>query len=491
MKRFARLAALTAASAALLSCAVPALAAADVPYDSYTFNYREYIEFTPAPYVPAGTVSGQTLGITPFRNPQSFCVAPDGLIYVADTDNDRIVVVNQELTGAVAVIETFDNGGTPDTFRKPYGVTVSEKNLLYVADTENKRIVVLDGDRAVRIIADPKSEILPAEYEFSPLKVAVDYADRVYVVARNMFQGIMVFTADGEFLSFFGTIPVSVSLWQRIWRSLSTKEQRKLQQLFIPTEFTGVDVDDAGFVYASCIDPQGTQAAFRLNPKGVDVIRKGENNNVGGDVFFLPAVAGEFDGPSKIVDILYRGKGIYSMLDSKRGRVFTYDYEGNLLYIFGGMGTQAGTFKAPCALASTGDKLLVLDSGRLEIMIFTETEYGSLINTAVGLRQDGDEGLAVDLWRQVLTLNENLELANIGIGKAYLTEGNNKEAMKHLKLGMNRTYYSIAFKRYRNNILKANLGYILTGVIVAALALYVRSLVRQKGTEKGDLLADD
>ena len=41
---------------------------------------------------------------------------------------------------------------------------------------------------------------------FTPLKVSVDYAGRVYCVAQNMFEGIMVFDTNGQFTGFFGTI---------------------------------------------------------------------------------------------------------------------------------------------------------------------------------------------------------------------------------------------------------------------------------------------
>ena len=115
------------------------------------------------------------------------------------------------------------------------------------------------------------------------------------------------------------------------------------------------------------------------------------------------------------------------------------------------------------------------------------TEYGALINEAVGLRFDGDEALAVPLWEQVLKLDENNELANSGIGKAYLSAGDNEKAMVYLRRGMNRAYYSVAWKRRRNEILKDNLGWILTGVIALVVVwLVVRKLVlparaRRKG----------
>ena len=172
--------------------------------------------------------------------------------------------------------------------------------------------------------------------------------------------------------------------------------------------------------------------------------------------------AGAYAGASQINDVVYRGHGIYSLLDRKRGRVFTYDHEGNLLYIFGGLGTQRGTFNTPTAIEQWEDGLLVLDANRGEIYKFAPTEYGTLINRAVALRHDGDESQAVALWARVLELDENNELANSGIGKAYLSSGDNVMAMKYLKIGMNRDYYSIAFKRYRSDLLRSYMGPVLT-----------------------------
>ncbi len=101
----------------------------------------------------------------------------------------------------------------------------------------------------------------------------------------------------------------------------------------------------------------------------------------------------------------------------------------------------------------------------------------------MALRYDDDETLAVDLWKQVLMLDENNELANVGIGKAYLTAGDNESAMKYLKLGMSRKYYSVAYRRYRNDFLKKYLGFILTGIVLltAAVVLVNRHIKKKKG----------
>ena len=132
------------------------------------------------------------------------------------------------------------------------------------------------------------------------------------------------------------------------------------------------------------------------------------------------------------------------------------------------------------AIDAIGNKIYVLDATRKEILTFKATEYGTLINEAVSLRYSGDEKLAVEKWQEVLKLDENFELANVGIGKAYLAAGDNKNAMKYLKLGMSREYYSIAFKRYRNEILKDNIGLVFSGVILLIALKVTVNIVRNR-----------
>lgn len=479
----------------LLACLAfgNAFAADSLPYDCYNYDHWNNILYTPAPYVPDGLVSGATLRfegapVGAFRNPQDLCVSPDGDVYIADTGNNRIVVLAQDLKTVRRIITGFEAEGAAQTFNAPSGVAISEKHRLYIADSLNRRIVVLEPDGTfVKYVQNPQSEVLDEGYVFTPLRVSVDYADRVYVIAQNMFQGIMVFSEEGVFTGFFGTISVKISLWEKFWRKLATKEERGKQQLFIPTEFTGIDVDDEGFVYASNKDTDGLQAVRRLNPKGEDVIRRGPHANLGGDRVF--GSVGNYAGPSQIVDVVYRGHGTYSLLDSRRGRIFTYDHEGNLLYIFGGIGSQAGTFLTPTAIEQLGSRLLVLDSQQGNLTVFAQTEYGSLINRAVALRFDGDETQAVPLWQEVLRLDEINELANTGIGKAYLSAGDNENAMLYLRRGMNREYYSVAFKRWRNERLRNNISFILSGVVAAAVLAVlwmkaVRPAVRKKAKRR-------
>ena len=462
-----------------------AMANANVPYHTYNYDYWEDIYYTPAAYVPNGNISGTKLGVGVLNSPQDVYVGIDERVYVADTGNNRIVILDKNMK-LERIIESFDNEGVVDTFKAPYGIYVTEKNEIYIADTDNLRVVALNEDGSLlKIISNPESEVLSDDFVFSPLKITVDYADRVYVIAKNMFQGIMAFDENGDFTGFTGTINVTITAYEKIWRRLSTKAQRERQVQFIPTEFTGVDISPEGFVYATNIDGKGEQSVRRLNPKGQDVIKKGRAA-LSGDLIWR--LAGDYSGASRIVDVVYRDNGIYSVIDKTRGRVFTYDHEGNLLYVFGGMGSQEGTFKNPVAVEEKGEEILILDSYRGEILRFLPSQYGKLINQAVSLRYDGDEASAVQIWKKVLELDSNFELAYVGIGKSYLASGENKKAMEYLKLGMDREYYSIAYKRYRDDILKANLSYILTGIVVLVGVLWLRSVINKK---KGRRVVDD
>ncbi len=409
--------------------------------------------------------------------------------------NGQMQLLDMAQNNCVSILDRDGNvirqiyGAEGESFAQMQGVLGVAKNSagqLCIGDSRDTLIVTDREGNFLRRVVNPDNDVLEAGFELTPLKVSVDYAGRVYCIARNMFEGIMVFETNGDFTGFFGTIKVQLDLWQKFWRRLATKEERSRQQLFIPTEFTGIDIDDEGFVYASNKSATGTQSVRRLNPRGEDVIRNAAM--LIGDLNFEGK--GVYAGPSQFVDVVYREKGIYSLLDSRRGRIFTYDHEGNLLYIFGGLGTQAGTFQTPVALEYAGDRLLALDARQNALIIFGETEYGRLINEAVGLRYDGDESEAIALWNEVLRLDENNELANVGIGKAYLAAGDNDKAMEYLKRGMSRSYYSVAFKRARNETLKQSIPNVLTAVMTLVVlgVLYTRAIkpiMAKKRQKKG------
>ena len=81
--------------------------------------------------------------------------------------------------------------------------------------------------------------------------------------------------------------------------------------------------------------------------------------------------------PSVLVDAADEDTDL-QRLDRTRGRVFTYDSNGNLLFVFGGRGEQYGTTKNPVALAQLGDKMLILTATNC-ISVFEPTDYARAI----------------------------------------------------------------------------------------------------------------
>jgi hypothetical protein len=452
----------------LLTGAMPASAGA--PYESYNYNFYRDAVPGPAPYMPETTITGTSLGIGGFADPQDIYTSEDrGSIFVADTGNKRVVEFS--VAGKLKrVIDKFECNGQTDGFSAPNGLFVDDKGQLYVADTENRRVVVLAADgKLMKIVESPKSDILPTNFEFLPLKVTVDQAGRIYVVARGVFEGIMQFDEKGQFIGFVGTNKIQRDVMDYFWRKISTKAQREQMMLYIPTEFSNVDIDSKGFVYATNIDAGSESPIKRLNPSGEDVLKRFGYFAVRGDIRFFQL--GNNAGPSKLVDIKVLGNGMYSALDLLRGRIFTYTDEGDLLYIFGAKSNQEGTFKTPAAIEKYGDRILVLDAGKSNVVVFEPTAFGRNVNQAVKHHYNGDDQKSVEIWREVLRLNANYDNAYIGIGKALLMEKRNKEAIEYFELGMDRKNYSVAFKRYRREVAKEHFGTFMTVLMLAVLAL--------------------
>ncbi len=442
----------------------------NVPYPSYNYNFWQQMVPAPHAYIPVRALRGSDLGIEDFRAPQDLFVAPRGEIYIVDTGNNRIVCMNEKFE-LIRIITTFEKNGRPDKFNRPTGIFVRENGWMYIADQENERVVVLDRQgKLIREITTPAVQeegLFSAEFKFNPQKVGVDHYGRIYVIARNVFDGIMEFTIDGEFRGFIGAPRVTPSLADYIWRRIGTKEQKERMLLFLPVEHSNMDIDERGFVYATVVGGavQANEKIRRLNISGDNVLRIKT---------YLPPIGDYVTGsepPSTFVDVVAREHGIFSVLDRVRGRIFTYDVDGNLLYVFGGLGEQLGTFFTPVALDCLDDQMLVLDAGKNQVTIFTPTDYQRRIHAAIDLYNRGRYDEAAQQWQSILRYNANFDLGYTGIGKALFLKDEYKEAMDNFRLANNRPDYSKAYRLYRKEVIGKNFGWIMLGLALAVAVL--------------------
>jgi len=446
----------------------------NTPFRGYTYNHWGVIVPTPAAYVPMRSFMAADIceSWEAFVEPTDLHVSPCGYLFVVDSGNDRIAVFTESLE-PIRMIYGFNYYGAWETFNRPNGVFVTWDREIYIADTFNDRIVVLDwyGEHIINMYG-PTQEDLMDEFLFRPLSILVDRGGRVYVIVQHVFEGIMNFNAEGDFLGYFGTIEVWLSPLQIFWRFFMTDAQLQRQNRIIPTVFQAMALDEYNFVFTTNIEAWGSDQVMRLNPRGEDVLlNMNDNVSINGDQRF--ATIGALAGPSQFIDIIARPHGKFSALDSTRGRVYTYDNEGNLLYVFGGMGSMEGMMRRPVALEVLDEYIFILDAHLGRIVQFVPTEYGSLINHAIAMRYVGNDEEAITAWRSLVAIDEHFQLAWAGIGRGMLAEGNNVAAMYYLRRGMDMMHYSIAFRRHRLDVMQNILpmaftvGTVLAGLFIA------------------------
>ena len=469
---------------ALLSGASAVAVAA--PLASYTFDYYG----NPVPAAQAYSldvvVDGSSLGTTPLREPRDVVVSETGDIFIADTGNNRILKLNGNFQ-LIQVMEGFEMEGVWHSFNAPVALYVTERGRLYIADRDNARLVELttSGD-FVRVIGPPQTDLkgaLPEGFNYRPFKVAVDQGGRIYVLADGIYDGLIEFDVDGNFRGFLGAPLVRPTILERFWASIATKEQRSRMALFLPTEYSALDLDERGFLYVA----EHNQVR-RLNPSGTDVLRRNGFFEPIGDVPTAEEYRlSETIRSSSFVDIVARENGLYSVLDRQRGRVFTYESDGHLLYVFGGLGSTRDTLKVPVALDVLEDRILLVDRGGNRILVYEPTTYGKLIHAAIGHYQGGEYESSAKLWAEVLQHNFNFDMAYTGIGTALLRQDCFADAMMNFCLGNNRPQYSTAFALYRREVMAASFGKVMLGIfaLMAAIVAWVKLRPRLKALRPG------
>lgn len=459
----------------MLACSEAAIVKADVPYDSYSYNYWGEEVKEPHAYLYDRTIS--QIGL----NYPSDMFLYEEEIYIADTGNSRIVVIDSD--GTVRRIVTTAKDET-DFLKEPQGVFVTNVGHLYVADSGNGRIVEYDESGAyVREIGRPVTNLIDDAQSFMPTKVVVDSAGRIYVIAYGINMGLVEFNYEGEFQGFLGATQVSVSMFEYIWKNyFSTEAQQIRMETIVPTEYSNIFVDNEDFIYAtinnlSAEDMEtGADAIRRLNQTGKDVLRRLGTYDPIGD---LVTTTFGWDW-SSFVDVAATEYGCYFMLDKTDGKIFAYDNDSVSLFAFGRNGIREGNFQNPIALGLSKDEktIYVLDNMLNSILVFEITEYGEHLLNAIRLNNMGDSEGSTKEWQEVLKCNSNSEMAYVGLGKTYLAEGMYEEAMECFEFGNHKEYYSKAFQYYREGLMEKYFPIAVVALVVLICLVWIAKKLR-------------
>ena len=477
MARFRKILAASALLATLFS-----LPAAALSYDGYIYDGWQQPVPSQIGYEPVRTVTAKDFGtgVLDMYEPQAMAVAGDS-IYVLDTGNDRLLILDTDFK-LQAELTQFLWKGEPTTLNAPEGVFVSKEGLLYIADTGNERILVCDRAGNVQLeILRPDSRLLDETVEFKPRKVLADSNGNIYATMTGVYQGMLLFGPAGEFEGFFGSNTVELSaslLLDRFWKQLLSDEHQENISNYVPEEITNFAIDSKDFIYTVTQTQTVQKKLKKLNPAGDNILDSEDFGEL--ETIWINRTP----TASRFVDVAVDEAGNINVLDQQNNRIFQYDAEGQQLFIFGGKGYQEGTFMSPSAMACLGSRVLVLDSQKANITVFAPTAFGEAVHEAVGYFNDGRYEESEELWRDILRLDHNYELAYISIGKALLAQGRYQEAAESFQLGHDREGNSEAFEALRNQAVHAWFPVICLGILVLlGLLVWWASSRRKKKKE--------
>ncbi len=430
-------------------------------YSTYTYSADGYVLSSPDAYVP-DTVVDSDYSLAEFKTISDIVTDKDGNVYIADSGKQCIYILDPYYH-RTAVIDRFDNEqGVADKFLTPEGVFVTDK-YIYVCDSDNSRIIMFNksDNSFVKTIPQPVSPLFGENALYKPNAVAVDEYGRLFVVSRTTTEGIIVMSDNADFYGFIGAQKVSASSGiSAFLEKLGLKDENRDEN--ISSEYNNIAIDDENFIYvtinsieesvqqAAITSKDGTYAPVKkLNASGMDVLRRNGFFAPSGEVKVESSGDG-ITGASSIVDAAVGPEGTWSIIDSKRSKIYTYDSEGNLLFAFGDMGSQTGNITQIAGLCYQGDKLLVIDQARANFTVYRRTEYGDILINALHNQNVRNYDLAVDDWQEILKRNNNFDLAYIGIGRALARDGEYEKAMEYFKYSHEKeNRYSAAYKEVR------------------------------------------
>lgn len=432
---------------------------AEIPYESYTYwtdvgSSNKSVYNRPMYYVNK-TLSAADIGISEFTKINSICTDDSNRVYILD-GSSRIVILdsNFNLIGEIGLI-----GGT-ESYNDASSIYVY-KDAIYICDTKGKRILqsTLKGE-LIDCIYLPESSLIPEEFTFNPSGMVIDEYGYMYVLSEGSYYGALLYDPNKNFLGFYGANTVNASLSSVLAniknRLFPNNEKNANTAQRLPYTFVDIEIDDKGFVYTcngytNLSDRKGQ--IRKLSPgTGSNILGSSAVNFV--DEETNTSYKSGIMAKQNLIDIEIDSNDFIYALESVHGKVFIYDSDCNILSVFGtgmGSGTQSGSFVLPTGLTliNDGEKIAVTDCETNLITLFEINDFGKEVKRLISLTKKGDYEETKDGWNKILTLDSNFQPAYAGLARAYLDEGDYKNALNCAKLGYDRDTYSVAFEYQR------------------------------------------
>lgn len=471
----------------MISVSQTALAAGSDNYVTGDNNYRQPIPVSYNVVKTLNNIGGYDDKNQYFNNPQDLFIDKQDNVYIVDTGNNRIVKMNSEY-------ETVNVFYGPDkAFRNPQGIFVDDDGDMYVADTDNSRIIHMDPEgNFVEEFGAPKSDMEISD-SFMPTKLIVSKTGYIYVIRG---ENIMAIDGKGYLRGYYGQTNIGYDFTEALTRIFASEEQKKFLTKRLASSYINLTLGDDDMIYATSMEREEGEIK-KLNSIGTNIYRKYKTigNSIRNPItdfiekkILKAVVAGNrfrfgeyFDDYGMYMepiftDICVDDQGIVTVAERLNGKIYQYDQDGRMLVAFGGLGSKKGTFTRVSALdVDSKGNILILDRINCNIQVFEPTEFIQLVHNATSAYNDGDYAESYELWRQVLAIDENYDLAHVGIARAYYKQEQYKLSMEESKLVGDRDTYTMAFDEYKYVVLREHFLLILfiAAVIIAAVILLV------------------
>lgn len=448
-------------------------AQAAVGVDAFVADKDENFIPVPAAYEVYTTI--KNLGDGDFmKHPEDIFIGPDEMMYVADTENNRVLIMTLE--GEVKREITQACG---KKLSKPRGVYVGDDLSIWIADTGNLRLATLNADLSDRKeYVKPDSALLENNFTFDVQKLFVANTGYIYVLKG---ANLIALDEANSFRGYLGADEVGFSLSRTLIRMFGSKSQVERTVKQEPASYSNFYIGADNMIYG-ILSNKDTAQIRKLNSVGNNTY---EQKKYG---FTLEDQAGEPIQPT-FADVTVEDNGIITVVDRLSGLIYQYDQEGKLLCTFGGIGNVGGLFQIPVSIDHDSEgNLYVLDYSTGAITVFRPTHFIRLIHQAVTLHGEGRYEEALVYWREALEVDSNYALAHQGVAKVMGKQENWKAALDAYALADDKEGYSEAFSEYRHELFRQYFVPVVAAIFVGAILL-IKLLALSK--RKADQWADD
>ena len=146
-------------------------------------------------------VGEQGKGELQFNCPNYLAIGKEGRVYVAETQNNRVQILNADLTYHGSFSKGCSSLGA-GVLNQPHAVAINSEDTVYVTDTMNHAVQVFspEGEYLFKFgkFGTPSSPGVTT----TPMAIAIDPEDNVFVGSTGV---VSIFNKEGKFLRTFGT----------------------------------------------------------------------------------------------------------------------------------------------------------------------------------------------------------------------------------------------------------------------------------------------